>query len=221
MPTILFGSISTLADTSDLQRRAFNDAFASHGLDWTWGREAYRSMLADNGGTERIADYAQQRGDDVDAAAMHATKTQRFHELLTEDPVPARPGVLECIRAAEARGAAVAVVTTTSPGNVAAVLNSAALDARAFALVVDADQVDRPKPHPEAYLVALERLAGRAEDCIAIEDNPGGVASATAAGLVCVAWPNENTVGQDFAGAADTIDHLDLDRLLALLEDGR
>jgi hypothetical protein len=35
MSAILFGSISTLADTSELQRRAFNEAFSAHGLDWT------------------------------------------------------------------------------------------------------------------------------------------------------------------------------------------
>jgi hypothetical protein len=34
--TILFGSISTVADTSELQREAFNAAFAEHGLDWRW-----------------------------------------------------------------------------------------------------------------------------------------------------------------------------------------
>ena len=38
MSAILFGSISTLADTSELQRRAFNEAFEAHGLDWNWSR---------------------------------------------------------------------------------------------------------------------------------------------------------------------------------------
>lgn len=33
MPAILLRSISTLADTSELQRQAFNQAFAQHGLD--------------------------------------------------------------------------------------------------------------------------------------------------------------------------------------------
>ena len=39
MPAILFGSISTVADTSELQREAFNQAFAEHGLDWRWDRD--------------------------------------------------------------------------------------------------------------------------------------------------------------------------------------
>jgi hypothetical protein len=52
---LLFGSISTVADTSELQRAAFNRAFAEHGLDWTWDRDDYRAMLATSGGRSRIA----------------------------------------------------------------------------------------------------------------------------------------------------------------------
>lgn len=36
MKAILIGSIGTLADTSDMRREAFNEAFAQAGLDWTW-----------------------------------------------------------------------------------------------------------------------------------------------------------------------------------------
>ena len=80
MSAILFGSISTLADTSELQRRAFNEAFAAHNLDWQWSQDDYREMLGSNGGAQRIADYAASRGDDVDAAEVHATKSSIFQE---------------------------------------------------------------------------------------------------------------------------------------------
>jgi hypothetical protein len=54
MSAVLFGSISTLADTSELQRRAFNEAFVASGLDWNWSRDDYTAMLDSNGGAERI-----------------------------------------------------------------------------------------------------------------------------------------------------------------------
>jgi HAD superfamily hydrolase (TIGR01509 family) len=215
---ILFGSISTLADTSELQRRAFNDAFATHGLDWTWDRESYRRALDANGGADRIAAYADERGEDVDAAAVHATKTTRFQELLGQDPVPARPGVTETIEAARERGIAVGVVTTTSPGNVAAVLGAIGVDGDLLDLVLDAEQVERPKPDAAAYELALRRLDLRPESCIAVEDNPGGVTSATTAGVRCVAFPNANTRDLDVPGAAATVDRIDLDELLGHVE---
>ena len=54
MPALLFGSISTIADTSELQRQAFNDAFEAHGLDWRWDRDEYRSLLEQSGGMDRV-----------------------------------------------------------------------------------------------------------------------------------------------------------------------
>lgn len=41
LSALLFGSISTIADTSERQRHAFNEAFAEHGLDWQWDRDEY------------------------------------------------------------------------------------------------------------------------------------------------------------------------------------
>ena len=60
-------------------------------------------------------------------------------------------------------------------------------------------------------------MGENAADCVAIEDNDGGVAAAAAAGITCVAFPNENTAGGDFSAAAETVDALDADRVLELL----
>lgn len=100
MPAILLGSISTLADTSELQRQAFNAAFAEHDLGWTWGREEYVGMLANSGGAARIAAYAAGRDQDVDAAAVHSTKSRRFQENLATADLAPRPGVVDAVRAA-------------------------------------------------------------------------------------------------------------------------
>jgi phosphoglycolate phosphatase-like HAD superfamily hydrolase len=62
MSAILFGSIGTIADTSELQRQAFNQAFKAHGLDWCWDREEYLTLLEKSGGQKRIADYAGSTG---------------------------------------------------------------------------------------------------------------------------------------------------------------
>jgi HAD superfamily hydrolase (TIGR01509 family) len=220
MPTILFGSISTLVDTSELQREAFNDAFAAHELDWTWDQATYRGLLDRNGGARRIADHAAANGQDVDAEAVHATKSARFQELLAERGVAPREGVAETIRAAWQRGIDVGVVTTTSSANVAAILGALGpdLDTDDLAIVLDAEQVERPKPDPEVYTLASQRLGVGPPGCVAIEDNPGGVAAAVAAGITCIAFPNENTRGLDFDGAITTVDRLDLDTLLGHVE---
>lgn len=218
MPALLFGSISTLADTSELQRQAFNDAFAAHGLDWTWDRDAYVDMLRTNGGADRVSAYAASRGESVDAAAVHRTKSELFQARLATDGVSPRPGVVETIDAARQRGFKVGLVTTTSGANVAALAQGlvGSVAIAGFDVVVDASSVEQPKPDAAAYAWALERLGESADDCVAIEDNVGGVRSAIAAGITCVAFPNANTAGHGFDEAATTVSRLDFTELSEL-----
>jgi beta-phosphoglucomutase-like phosphatase (HAD superfamily) len=48
LQAVIFGSIGTIAETSDIQRQAFNLAFAEAGLDWNW--DAIRECQWDRGG---------------------------------------------------------------------------------------------------------------------------------------------------------------------------
>lgn len=218
MPALFFGSISTLADTSEVQRAAFNEAFASHGLDWSWDQEEYRKQLEGNGGQARIADYAEARGEVVDAAAVHAMKSELFQAHLREAGASPRDGVAETIEAARSQGLKVALVTTTSPDNVRALLDAIpGLGADDFDLVVDTTHVEESKPHPAAYSFALQTLGEDAGSCVAVEDNVGGVRSALDAGVRCIAFPNTNTAAHDFAHADLRTTRLDPDETLALV----
>ena len=212
MPALLFGSISTLADTSELQREAFNEAFADHGLTWKWGQDEYRSQLGSSGGSARIAAYAQTRGEDVDADAVHETKSKIFQNKLSSAPVSPRAGVPETIRAARQAGLKLGFVTTTAGDNVSALLSALDPDiARSdFDIVLSSDDVAVAKPDPAVYVKALAMLGEDAAHCVAVEDNPGGGQSAAAAGIDCIAFPNENTTNLDFSTARATVGRLDL-----------
>ncbi|KQS71164.1 HAD family phosphatase [Modestobacter sp. Leaf380] len=219
MSALLFGSISTLADTSELQRESFNEAFAAHDLDWRWDQDDYREMLRGNGGADRIAGYAAERGQDVDAAAVHATKSELFQQKLGRGGLTARPGVLESLRSAKTAGAKVALVTTTSPENVVALVQGVdELSLEDFDLVVDNSVVTESKPDPAAYAYALRTLGEDAADAVAVEDNVGGVESANAAGVTVLAFPNTNTASHDFSAASRVVDRLDPAQLPAGLQ---
>lgn len=215
MSALLFGSISTLSDTSELQRAAFNVAFTEHGLEWLWEREDYQQMLTTNGGEQRIADYAAQRGEQVDAAAIHASKSRQFRETLDAVPIRERPGVKDTITAALDAGWKLGLVTTTSPGNVDGILKGLGLTRDQFDVVVDGSLVQAGKPDPASYEYALRELGEDAGHCVAIEDNVGGLAAARAAGVPCVVFANENTAGHDFGDAPRTA-HLDFAELTEL-----
>lgn len=64
------------------------------------------------------------------------------------------------------------------------------------------------KPAPDAYLVALSRLALRPEECLAFEDSLNGLISARAAGLAAVVTPSLYTRHETFEGAAAVLPDL-------------
>ena len=218
MPAILFGSISTVADTSELQRASFNQSFEIHGLDWRWDQDQYRAMLSRSGGASRIAEYAESVGQRVDAKAIHETKSEIFRDLLASAELSPRAGVVDTIRSAKDNHWKVGLVTTTSGDNVLSLLAalSPEIGMLDFDVIVNASTVESPKPDKAAYSFALHNISEDAGDCIAIEDNVDGVQAAVAAGLACVAFPNENTVDHDFAAAISRVDRLDAEELQQL-----
>jgi beta-phosphoglucomutase-like phosphatase (HAD superfamily) len=71
------------------------------------------------------------------------------------------------------------------------------------------------------YLAALDALGVGPDEALALEDSPNGVLAAKAAGVRCVAVPNEVTARLSF-GAADlvlpSLAAMPLPELLALVE---
>ena len=65
-------------------------------------------------------------------------------------------------------------------------------------LIVSNQDVKKPKPDPEMYLVAMEKLNVNPEECLIIEDNDHGVQAALASGghLLRVANPDDVTLGR-------------------------
>ena len=59
---LLFGSIGTLVETSEIQRKSFNEAFKKKGLDWYWTKKEYIKLLNKSGGKDRITEYARTKG---------------------------------------------------------------------------------------------------------------------------------------------------------------
>ncbi len=95
------------------------------------------------------------------------------------------PGVRELIDALHERRLPVAVASSSWPGWMEALLGGIRLS-NAFDARVSATMVSHPKPAPDIYLLAAERLGVAPRRCVAIEDTPTGLAAAKAAGMLAV-----------------------------------
>ncbi|MEM8544704.1 MAG: HAD-IA family hydrolase [Cyanobacteria bacterium P01_H01_bin.119] len=215
MTAILFGSIGAIAETSERQRQAFNQAFAHHGLDWHWPQSEYRALLKHSGGQRRIEAYAEARGHSVDAPAIHRSKSDLYQASLQATPLQPRLGVTDTIQAAKEKRIKLALVTTTSPENVAALLQALhpSVKATDFDLIIDRACVPQPKPASDAYCLTLETLNEQPGSCVAIEDNLDGLRAAQSAGISCVAFPGNNTANHDFSAAQAQVNVLSFSAL--------
>ncbi len=217
LQALLFDVDGTLADTEDVHRQAFNEAFKAAGLDWVWSPERYHELLIVTGGKERIRHYMQQQpGEalppDVDEfiAALHAHKTSIYVSKMTEGQVPLRPGVDRLIREARERGLRLAIVTTTTPANVSALFKHSfgGHEDDWFEVVAAGSIVPHKKPAPDIYNYVLRKMGLTAADCLALEDSENGLRAARAAGVEALITVNPYTDRQDFSAAAAVLDHL-------------
>ena len=205
MRALFFGSIGSIVETSELQRQAFNESFAEHGLDWHWDQASYQGLLSLGGGDNRISSYAKSQGETVDDQAIHQTKTQRFQALLTRGHLTIREGVIDTLNWAQENKIKIGFISTTHPVTVRTVRDTLAQQSEAnFDWVTDAEYGFAQKPSSQCYDWAIQTSGERADDILVIEDNGPGVKAAKAAGLKVVAYPGENTRLTD-VGTADTI----------------
>jgi HAD superfamily hydrolase (TIGR01509 family) len=208
---LIFDVDGTLADTEELHRQAFNEAFFACGINWRWGPALYAELLQITGGKERIASYlSQQRLPAAERGRLlrsipqiHATKTRLYQELVALGHLLPRDGVRRLIMEARSAGLKLAIASTTSPENVESLLTSSfGSDAPGwFAAIATGDVVARKKPAPDIYNLALEQLGVAPRRAIAFEDSAIGLRAAKAAGLFTVATPSLWTIGQDFRSA--------------------
>ena len=139
---------------------------------------------------------------------------------MLEGAVKLRPGVLALMSEARSAGLQLAIATTTSPVNIAALLRSAiGPDWREHFLTIgDASNAPLKKPHPQVYMKVLADLGMRAADCLAFEDSHNGLKAAMAAGLATVITPNRFTEHHDFKGALRVVPDLTLVNVARLRE---
>ncbi|PCH61410.1 MAG: phosphatase [Gammaproteobacteria bacterium] len=216
----LFDVDGTLADTErDGHLVAFNKAFADAGLSWNWSIELYLELLAVTGGKERMLHYLEKYDppfEDVSLdledyfASIHASKTDHFKDMVDQGAVALRPGIERFLNEARAQKRRLAISTTTTFGNVTALLANTlgkeSIDW--FELIAAGDIVAKKKPAPDVYHYTLKEMGLAAEQCLVFEDSRNGILASKGANLTTVITVNDFTSDHDFNGAELIVSNL-------------
>lgn len=212
---LIFDVDGTLAETEEAHRTAFNAAFVKANLGWCWGRGVYKDLLRVAGGKERIRAFDRLRGEasglsDAEIAELHRLKTMIYGDLIAGGGCSLRPGVEALLTAAAERGQRLAIATTTSRGNIDALLTPAlGRDwAVRFAAIVAGDEVSKKKPAPDVYLEVLSRLKLSASECLSIEDSGIGLLAASRAGIPVLISRSAYFRDDDFSAALVAVGEL-------------
>lgn len=176
---LIFDCDGVLVDTEPLHCLSWQEVFRSHGLefseDFIMGFVGLSSPQ-----TLRILKERGLISSDVDSDAWILEKRMLFYRFI-EERMQEIPGVGAFLRKLAGR-LPIAMATGSPRETYERVLRRMQWD-NLFDVLVGADDVTHNKPHPEIYLIALERLGMDAKDCLAFEDSLPGIEAARSAGL--------------------------------------
>jgi len=212
MKAVLFGSIGTLIETSDIQRKSFNLAFKKEGLDWYWSRKTYIKLLKKSGGIKRIEDFAVQNGFSVNARKVWKSKTDIFNKIIISNNIGARKGVLRIFKYAKKNNIEIGLVSSTSKKNINTIFKvlDGQINRKEFSFIGNKNLVSKQKPNPDIYFKALEIMKLDKKDCVAIEDSIESAKSAIKAGIQCIAFPGIYHSDEDFGFCKMRLNNLDI-----------
>ncbi|MBW3590363.1 MAG: HAD-IA family hydrolase [Actinobacteria bacterium] len=225
LEAIIFDVDGTLAETERRGHRvAFNKAFEQEGYPYSWSDELYRELVKTTGGDRRIARYLTEYQDfepeEARALAkkLHPIKTQLFVDTILNGEVPGRLGVARFIKSLQEAGLRTAVATTGTTKWVHPLVQHLSEEGgfEPFEVVVTGNEVDRLKPAPDLFQLALQRLELEPNQAVMVEDSRNGVRSAMATGGACVAVRGEYAHAEDLEGADLIVDSFGGDEESAL-----
>jgi HAD superfamily hydrolase (TIGR01509 family) len=195
MRALIFDFDGLLVDTEASAFRAWRQVLAEYGADLPL--PVWQAVIGGQSSVAAVLSHLEHAVGTVDREAV-VTRWRDTNRAFA-DRMPLRDGVGEFLSAARADGLRLAVASGATRDWVSEHLERVGVSGL-FA-VVSALDGHRPKPAPDVYLAALDALGVPASDTVAFEDSPTGVAAAVAAGLRCIAVPNEVTSGLSFPDA--------------------
>jgi len=180
----MFDMDGLLVDSEPLWFEAERVVMARLGGAWS---EADQRVLVGGSMESTVGYLLSKAAMQPEPAVVASWLIEEMVRLLRTRPLAVMPGAIELVAEVRAAGLPYALVTSSEPEVVDAVM--ARFPAGPFPVTVCAADVIVAKPDPEGYLLAAAKLGVDPPYCIALEDSPNGVAAAEAAGYRTVAVP--------------------------------
>lgn len=153
---------------------------------YTWLVEDQIACLG--GPLSRVGQYMHDKCNEAESAEYFTNELIRVQAERMRASTPTMPGAVELVQELQVHRIQTALVSASPRIIVDAVLDNLGHDL--FPFSISSDDVERTKPHPDAYLKAAEISGVDISNCLIFEDSLTGMKAATSSGAFLIAVPH-------------------------------
>ena len=182
---VLFDMDGVLYNSMSSHAKAWHRAMAEFGYDLP-EEEVYMHEGRTGASTVNLVSMRQRGIEETEERIqeIYKVKSTYFNEYPPAEPMP---GAFELLQKIKAQGLKILIVTGSGQHSLLDRLNHHFPDIFCRELMVTAFDVKYGKPHPEPYLMGMQKGDLRPEECVVVENAPLGVRAAKAAGIYTIA----------------------------------
>lgn len=208
---VIFDMDGVILDTEKLYGRFWQEAAIALGYPMTHRQALGMRSLNRQAGQEKLESYF---GPGISRSQVRNKRIELMDAYIAQHGVELLPGVREILAFLKQRGIATAIATSSPMERVERYLGPYGVLSK-FDALCSADDVARGKPEPDIYLKAAAMIGLPPEKCLAVEDSPAGILSASRAGCMPVFVPDQDRADEDtkkllYAHADSLLDLIDL-----------
>ena len=196
----LFDMDGTLVDSEKLKGKALAETCILLG-----GKvevDAYKAVMGQS--WEYVANhFFEKAGIQPEMEVFNMEFKKIYQELLFKELTP-NLNSIELLTRLKEKGKRMAVVSSATTWMVDQILEQFKMS-EFFEFSITNEHVTKHKPHPEAYLLALEKLSLSSSEVLIFEDSNAGLVAANKANCDVIAFQHEFNANHDLSLAIETI----------------
>ena len=181
---VFFDMDGLLVDSEPEWLKSESEISAAYGYHWT----SQDQVACLGGPLSRVGQYMHEKCNQAETPDFFTRKIVEVQSEKMRSHTPFMPGAYELVKDLQKNGVKTGLVSASPRIIVDAVLDN--VGAELFPFSISSDDVERTKPHPDAYLKAAQLTNSAIENCLVFEDSLTGIGAATSSGAWLVAVPH-------------------------------
>ena len=185
---ILFDMDGVILDTEKLYTRFWQEAANALGYPMTKEQAMGLRSLNREFGAAKMQSYFDVP---VNYEEVRNKRIELMNAFIEKEGVELKPGIKELLSYLKEKGIKTAIATSSPIERTEKYLGAVGLTG-AFDKLISGYMVKKGKPEPDIYQLAAKEIGLTPQECLALEDSPSGLLSASRAGCYPVMIPDQD-----------------------------